>query len=588
MNDPVLLRELEKLDPTIPFRAVQGHTHHTWAKTFHSHPALYVQPHSLAEIQKLVHLARRCRQRLVVVGSGHCPNTITCTSSWMVNLDEYSEVLRVDKDKKIMTVQAGIRLGALNREAKKCGWTIPNLGSIDQQSIAGAIATGTHGSSLQHGILSQWVHSLRLVLANGEVVKCSAKQNKDLFQAALVSLGALGIVVEVEYQMAPATNIEWLQTLQSMDTILDTWEKDLWTQAEFTRVWWLPYLHRAVVWRAQKSQKKHIAPKSNWYGGAVGFHTYHILLWLSNYVPRILPAVEWFVFGMQYGFSAGTSITAVEEQRTGLLMNCLYSQFVNEWALPLSEGPGIICRLSAWLNGRESESGIPFSSEGIWVHSPIEVRVSDTSKHSGQARPFLDISYEDGPTLYLNATLYRAYDIDPPCKNRYYEAFEWLMRDVGAKPHWAKNFLTPQRSDFEEMYGDKLQSWRKVRSEVDPEGLFVGEWLRGNVLEAPAKAPLSCEEIEVSRNAWGKEGGGGVEWLGKQASIGTQGLMRRSTSSGSSQESFDQVAGAEIEESRLFESMSEDQGNPVDEKFHGKSREGAEIGFDGTKVFEKM
>lgn len=504
-------------------------------------------------------------------------------------MDEYSDVLKVDREKRTLTVQAGVRLGILNAEAKKCGWTMPNLGSIDQQSIAGAMATGTHGSSLYHGILSQWVHSLRLVLANGAVVKCSAKQNKDLFQAALVSLGALGIVVEVEYQMVPATNIEWVQTLQSMDTILDTWEKDLWTQAEFTRVWWLPYLHRGIVWRAQKSRKEPAAPKSNWYGGAMGFHTYHILLWLSNYVPRILPAVEWFVFGMQYGFSTGTSITAVEEQRKGLLMNCLYSQFVNEWALPLSKGPDTIRRLSAWLNGNESKSGIPFSAKGIWVHSPIEVRVSDTSKHPGQARPFLDISYEDGPTLYLNATLYRAYGIDPPCKERYYEAFEWLMRDVGAKPHWAKNFQTPIRADFEEMYRDKLDSWRKVRNEVDPEGLFVGEWLRDNVLEAPGKVPLPCEEVELSRTAWGRKKGGGVEWFGKQAGNGNESLARRPISSGSSEESFDQVVGAEIEGSTMFESMSEDHESPRDEEeFHGRPREDAEAGIDGRKPFEKM
>ena len=93
---------------------------------------------------------------------------------------------------------------------------MPNLGSIDIQSIAGAIATGTHGSSLHHGILSQWVQSLRLVLANGAVVRCSKTQNTDLFQAALVSLGTLGIVVEVEYQLVPATNIEWVQTLKPL------------------------------------------------------------------------------------------------------------------------------------------------------------------------------------------------------------------------------------------------------------------------------------------------------------------------------------------------------------------------------------
>ena len=131
--------------------------------------------------------------------------------------------------------------------------------------------------------------------------------------------------------------------------------------------------------------------------------------------------------------------SAVEELRDGLLMNCLYSQFVNEWAMPLEKGPEAIRRLSAWLNREPDGGNIPFSAKGLYVHCPIEVRVSD-STYKQTPRPFLDNSCAHGPTLYLNATLYRAYLQDPPCRQRYYEAFEWLMRDLGAKPHYAKNF----------------------------------------------------------------------------------------------------------------------------------------------------
>ena len=235
-----------------------------------------------------------------------------------------------------MLVEAGIRVSKLNEEAYKYGLTIPNLGSIDAQSIAGAIATATHGSSLRHGLLSESVRSLRIVLSNGHAVRCSNEQNQDLFRAALISLGALGIITEVEFQMTETYNIEWEQKLVTLDDILTRWNTTLWTEREFTRVWWMPYMKRAIIWSADRTAKPLRPPEVTWYGGSVGFHTYHNLLWLSNYVPWILPAVEWFVFGMQYGFSPGSATTAVEELRSGLLMNCLYSQFVNEWALPLA------------------------------------------------------------------------------------------------------------------------------------------------------------------------------------------------------------------------------------------------------------
>ena len=546
--DAKVAAEAARLDPDVPFRASTAHKHHTWARTFHSHPELYIQPQSLAEIQKTVKLARRCRRRVIVVGSGHSPSDLTCTSAWMVNLDGFARVLAVDADKRTVTAEAGIRMHDLNLAAKEHGLTMPTLGSIDVQSVAGALATGTHGSSLFHGPLADYVVSLRIVLANGQVASCSAQKNVDLFRAALVSLGALGIVVEVEYKMVPDTNIKWQQTMKPLSHIMATWDSTLWTQAEFTRVWWLPYMKRAIVWRADKSREACRPPTSNWYGGAAGFHTYHILLWISNYIPRILPAVEWFVFGMQYGFNCDVVTNGVDEQRTGLLMNCLYSQFVNEWALPLSKGPEALERMSAWLHGDEQTAQIPFSASGLWVHSPVEVRVADTSASSMQAlsdtsnsrcRPLLDPSSSSEPTLYLNATLYRPYGQNPPCHQRYYEAFEWLMRDLGARPHWAKNFQDVTRRDFEDMYGTSLDEWRRIRRDVDPDGVFVGDWLRRNVLEDGA--PLVCEEVVSSTK---ERQSGGNEWFGRQT-FESQGLKPLSRESSS--ESFDYLVSARVD-----------------------------------------
>ena len=85
---PLVAAELQGHgDDSIPFRATTRHVHRTWARTFSSLPELYIQPESLAEVEKAVALARRCRRRVVVTGCGHSPSNITCTSSWMVNLD---------------------------------------------------------------------------------------------------------------------------------------------------------------------------------------------------------------------------------------------------------------------------------------------------------------------------------------------------------------------------------------------------------------------------------------------------------------------------------------------------------------------
>ncbi|KAI9932105.1 hypothetical protein ASPWEDRAFT_109863 [Aspergillus wentii DTO 134E9] len=510
--DPTIVRELSRLDPAIPFRATPDHLHHTWAKTFFSRPELYVQPESIAEIQKLVTLARRCRRRLVTVGSGHSPSDLTCTSAWLVNLDNFNRVLEVSQETRVVTVEAGIRLKNLGDELEKYGLALSNMGSIDSQSIAGVIATGTHGSSLQHGLLSECIVSLTLMLANGQLVRCSATNNQTLFRAALISLGALGIIVEVTFQAKPMFNIAWKQSRRALNSVLAEWSSGLWTSHEFVRVWWMPYEKSAVVWHADKSDLPLRAPPKTFYGETVGYHIYHNLLALANYFPRITPWVEWLVFGLQFGFRTEKTVTeAVEPSRAGLLLNCLYSQFVNEWALPLEKGPETIIRLSAWLHGDLQTARIPFPSEGLWIHCPVEVRVSD-STHNKNPRPFLDPTRPDGPTLYLNATLFRPYLRDPPGKARFYEAFEWLMRDMGARPHWAKNF-TSGGQELREMYGEDLDEWLKVRQEVDVDGMFLGEWHHRNLPLTPNNLPLL--EREQDRHKAGFSGAGdGMEWVG--------------------------------------------------------------------------
>lgn len=459
----------------------------------------------------------------------------------MVNLDHYNALVSVDKESRCVVMQAGIRLYDLIARLKEHGLAMPNLGSIDNQSIAGALATATHGSSTKHGILSQSVLGLKIVLANGQIVSCAPKKNGELFRAALVSLGALGITIEVTFQMIPAFKLEWTQNLLSIDDMMEQWDKSLWTQKEFTRIWWMPYMKKVIKWSANKTDKDLRPPPSNFWSGSVGFHTYNLLLYLAHWFPRILPFVEKFAMNVQYGFKNGVGPSAVQEGQSGLLMNCLFSQFVNEWAIPLERGPEALTRLSAWFHGDQAGSGIPISAQGMYVHAPIEVRVSDTSYTT--PRPYLDNTAPDGPSLYLNATLYRPFGHDPSCRERYYQGFEWLMKELGGRPHWAKNFSTVSKQEFHTMYPN-LKEWLRIRNEVDPEGMFVGDWHRRLLLpEDEGKELFPLEEKKVMTKP---AKGGGLDWTGY--------LPNSTWSPQSSEESFDLMHGSEAEKSSMLES----------------------------------
>ncbi len=517
-----------------PFFARRGYLHTTWARTYASRPELFVQPASVAEVEQVVKLARYRRRRITTTGCGHSPSDMTCTSSWLVNLDRLNQVLAVDRASCLVTVQAGIRLRDLSAALAGHGLALPNLGSINAQSLAGACATGTHGSSLRHGLLSDDIVALKITLGDGTTRTCTRdsaedQDEADLFRAALLSLGALGIVVEITLRAVPAFRLQWSQTVDADTVAFDAWRRgdddgtsrhsQLWTQAHFVRVWWFPYTRRAVVWAAEDcpatpAEAPNYTPPTSYYDSALGYLVYHNLLALARWVPRILPWVEWFVFGMQYGFRNGTTTAGLQPSDQALLMNCLYSQFVNEWAIPLARGPEALTRLGAWLNRLQPgdpgyvDHRIPFSADGLYVHAPVEVRVADTAvvqaaavaagtATSATARPFLDPTVADGPTLYLNAIMYRPYLRNPPGTERYYEAFEWLMRDLGGKPHWAKCFGS-DNAELAAAYGDDLARFNAVRSASDPDGLFVGPWHRRYLIGADEGA-LPLEEHESHR-----------------------------------------------------------------------------------------
>lgn len=313
----------------IPFRARTNHAHHTWAKTFYAYPELYIQPETEKELQLVINLARHQHKKVLVVGSGHSPSTLTCTNGWMVNLDRMNKVIHVDDLNKRVVVEAGIRLYQLQKALDEMGMAIPNLGSIMEQSIAGAISTSTHGSSLQHGLLSDNVLGLRILLSNGHFVECSELTNPELFAAALVSLGGLGIITQVSYQAVPAFKLAWRQEVMLFSKVAKQWES-LWVSSEFARVWWFPYSERAIYWQAKRTDEPLKARPVSWYGGWLNRNLYELALYISAWFPSLTPFVERTVFRMQYGWEEGTTGTAVEKSWEALTMDCLFSQHVNE------------------------------------------------------------------------------------------------------------------------------------------------------------------------------------------------------------------------------------------------------------------
>jgi len=154
---------------------------------------------SLAEAQSIVAAARKVR----VLGSGHSFNDIADSEGVQLSLEGIERVVRLDADRRRVTIDGGIRYGDLAPVLHAKGWALANLASLPHISVAGAVMTATHGSGSDIGNLATSVVSMDLLTASGDIATLSHDTDSDVFPGAVVSLGALGVVVGLTLDVEP-------------------------------------------------------------------------------------------------------------------------------------------------------------------------------------------------------------------------------------------------------------------------------------------------------------------------------------------------------------------------------------------------
>ncbi|WP_146660090.1 FAD-binding protein [Enhygromyxa salina] len=174
---------------------------YSWARTEHCTPASFEQPTCEAQLVRIVCEARSANKQVEVIGARHSWSDIAMpcerdsTDCMLVSLDAMQAVLEVDPARGRVRVQAGIRLHRLNDALAKRGLALSIVGSVVEQSLAGVLSTGTHGSSLVHGNIPSFVVGLRVITGTGEVLEIH--EHDPLLAAARVGLGGLGIITQV-------------------------------------------------------------------------------------------------------------------------------------------------------------------------------------------------------------------------------------------------------------------------------------------------------------------------------------------------------------------------------------------------------
>ena len=172
-----------------------------WAGNISFSDAKTLHPKSVAELQNVVKTNPRVRTR----GSAHCFNTIADTTAVAVLLDQIPHDFAIDRNRMTVTANGGATYGELAVFLESEGFALHNLASLPHISIAGAVATGSHGSGIKNGGLQSTVRSIEIINAAGDLEKFTSED--DFFYAATVGLGVFGVITRIELAIEPTYKV---------------------------------------------------------------------------------------------------------------------------------------------------------------------------------------------------------------------------------------------------------------------------------------------------------------------------------------------------------------------------------------------
>jgi FAD-linked oxidoreductase len=407
---------------------------------------------SAAEISTAVKDAASSGRTVRALGSGHSFTPVSACDGAVLDLSGWTGVVAASAGTGLVTVRSGTTIRALNKALDGLGLAMANLGDIDAQTIAGALATGTHGTGATLGGLATQATRFELVLADGSVVTCSATERPGLFAAARVGLGALGVVTTVTLQCVPAFSLVADERPVELDEVIASFDSMAADNDHF-EFYWFPYGRKALVKRNNRvpAESSDIPPpmppwRRFWEFEVMENAGFGALCRVGRAMPRSIPSLNKFSSAVL----SARSYTAVSHQ---VFVTPRRVRFVeSEYAVPRESLLDVLGEL---------RSVVPRLSAPVMF--PVEVRVA--------APDDIWLSTASGrDTAYIAIHQY----VGLPYQE-YFDAFESVVAGVGGRPHWGK-MHSLDAARLAELY-PAFPDFCRVRAEVDPEGRFVNPYL---------------------------------------------------------------------------------------------------------------
>lgn len=371
----------------------------------------------------------------------------------MVRLHRMNRVIDVDARAGRVTVEAGMRLRDLNELLARQGLALGNLGSISEQTVAGAVSTGTHGTGVRFGSLPSLVQSLRLVRADGRRMDLS-RADGDLFQAARLSLGCLGVITRVTFRCEPAFDLDEKAFTLPFDEAVDQMQ-DLIDTHDHVKLWWLPHTESVFVVTMKRVPSRGPGLRRS------------ARVWIGNAFETVTNRGA-FAALLQIGACAPSTVPAINRAVARAYFRPRRRQDRSDRIFNLPMPP----------RHRETEYGIPRDVAPLALRrlrelvQSLRVAVDFVVELRFVARDAILLS----PSFRRDSCQIGAYMGDHPHRAVYFDAFETLCWQLDGRPHWGKEFGMGAKEIRQRVPG--LERFCTVREVLDPDRRFENRFTR--------------------------------------------------------------------------------------------------------------
>ncbi|CBG69528.1 MULTISPECIES: D-arabinono-1,4-lactone oxidase [Streptomyces] len=424
-------------------------TWRNWAGNVTARPVREVTPATVEELAAAVRRAAEDDLRVKAVGTGHSFTAAAATDGVLIRPQLLTGIRKIDREAMTVTVAAGTPLKRLNRALAREGLSLTNMGDIMEQTVSGATSTGTHGTGRDSASIAAQIRGLELVTADGSVLTCSPTENPDVFAAARVGIGALGIVTAITFAVEPIFLLTAREEPMPFEKVMAEFD-ELHAENEHFEFYWFPHTGNTNTKRNNRSAgpEKPVPQLNSWFEDEfLSNGVFQVANWVGQAVPATIPTIA------QISSRALSARTYTDIP---------YKVFTSPRRVRFVEMEFAVPREALVDTLREVKAMVDRSK--LRVSFPVEVRTAPAddialSTASGRESAYVAVHMFKG-------TPYQAY----------FTAAERIFTAHEGRPHWGK--VHTRDSDYFAKVYPRFGEFTALRDRLDPERRFQNDYLR--------------------------------------------------------------------------------------------------------------